>query len=54
MGVMLIYSGHDSDEKFPVTAEQQEQKTLTNISLHNIKQRNCKTNEYTGFVIRVL
>jgi hypothetical protein len=54
MGVMLIYFGHGSDEKSPVIAELQEQKSLANISLHSIKERNCKTNEYMWFVIRVL
>jgi len=48
---MLIYSGHGSDEKSPVTVELQEQKSLANISLHNIKELNCKKNEYMVLVI---
>jgi hypothetical protein len=47
---MLIYFGHGSDEKPPFTVEIQEQKSLANISLYSIKERNCKKNEYIVFV----
>jgi len=51
---MLIYSGHGSDEKYSVTQELHEQKSLANISLHNMKEINCRKNEYKYMVFAIL
>jgi len=53
---MLIYSGHGSDKKPPVTAisrlwNYMNKSRCSDISLHNIKEINREKNEYMVFVI---